>query len=143
MNIVDLLNNSGESSIEELKNRFEARSIINDISIRTKDLVDCFTNGVERTIMNIVNDEIANSYGKEKIIFSNEAKSELIKFTGEKEYEKLNVMKDNLDSVFGGSDSTEEPKKEVEITITKVQPDPAQIVTPEAATETANGYFGY
>lgn len=143
MNIIDLLNNSGESSMEELKNRFEARSIVNDISSRTKDLVDCFTNGIERTIMNIVNDEIANSYGKEKILFSNEAKSELIKFTGEKEYENLKVIKDNLDSVFGAV-STEEPKKEVEVTITKVQSDPAQIVnTPEVATETANGYFGY
>lgn len=132
MTIEQILNGTNSVPVDELKNRFLAKSIRSGITSRVEGAKQCFMENIERAVMRIADNSIISYYGpsyvgeqeRQQLTLSDEDKVELIKGLKEIAFKQLSAYKNSIDYVFG-NEKTEvsekpaqsEPEKKVEVEI--------------------------
>lgn len=133
----------GNSSMEELKNRFSMKSIMNNNSAIIQDIYIKYAAKIESCIERVFESTLADYCcgGLDELPneLSDEQKVVYCKFIGESAKKQIEDFKNFLDELFGSSApvSTEKPiEKKIEIEIFK----PAETVV---AAVPQPSYFGY
>lgn len=129
----------GNSSIEELKNRFSMKSVMNNNSATIQGIYIKYAAKIESCVESVFESTIADYCCDGLNELSDEQKAAYCKFVGESAKKQIEDFKNFLDELFGSSVpvSTEKAtEKKIEIEIFK----PSETV---AAAAPRPSYFGY